>query len=165
MADLRHFLPPGRRVTVQLAQGPVYRGEVRRTVDGWVLLETEEAQQLINLDHVVVITHEGGAADEDDEEVAEGLETLPKPTSAERPTKVSRAPGRAWRDEDLRALAEAFLDGLQDVELAERFNRAKGQVRELRQGFECARGNLVEDQISAVARTWVDRWRRVLTAR
>jgi hypothetical protein len=163
MVDLRHFLPPGRRVTVQLAQGPVYRGEVRRTVDGWVLLETSEAQQLINLDHVVTITHEGAV--EDDEELAEGLETLPKPTSAERPTRASRAPGRPWKDDDLKQLADAFLDGEQDAELATRFNRAKAQVRELRQGFECARGNLVEDQISAVARTWVDRWRRVLTAR
>jgi hypothetical protein len=164
MGDLRHFLPPGRRVAVQLAQGPVLRGEVRRTVDGWVLLETGEAQQLINLDHVAMITHEGGAAD-DDEEVEEGLESLPKPTSAERPTRASRAPGRPWKDDDLRELADAFLDGHQTEELATRFNRTKGQVRELRQGFECARGNLVEDQISPVARTWVERWRRVLTAR
>ena len=160
MVDLRHFLPPGRRVAVQLAQGPVYRGEVRRTVDGWVLLETEDAQQLINLDHVAMITHEGAATDDD--EVEEGLESLPKPTSADRPIRASRAPGRPWKDDDLRQLADAFLDGMQDVELAGRFNRTKGQVRELRQGFECARGNLVEDQISPVAQTWVARWRRVL---
>lgn len=161
MADLRMFLPVGRRVTAQLAQGPLYRGTVRRVSDGWLLLEAEQGQLLINLDHVAVVTPEALGEDE-----PEGVDAaLPKPTSADRPVRTSRAPGRPWKDEDLRELAEGFLDGHQDVELAPRFNRAKGQLKELRQGFECARGNLVEDQISPVARMWVERWRRVLTER
>jgi hypothetical protein len=161
MPDLRPFLPPGRRVTAQLAQGPVYRGAVRRVVDGWLLLETDAGNMLINLDHVALIGQEPGET----EDPEEGLESLPKPTPAEKPIRASRAPGRAWKDEDLRALADGFLDGHEDGELAGRFNRTRGQLKELRQGFECARGNLVEDQISAVAREWVERWRRVLTER
>lgn len=160
MADLRALLPVGRRITAQLAQGPLYRGAVRRVSDGWLLLEADQGQLLINLDHVAVITPEALGGDEPLVD-----EALPKPTSADRPVRASRAPGRPWNDTDLRELAEGFLDGHQDAELAPRFNRTKGQLKELRQGFECARGNLVEDQISPVARTWVERWRRVLTER
>lgn len=164
MPDLRPFLPPGRRITAQMVQGPLYRGAVRRVVDGWVLLETDEAQHmLLNLDHVAVITQEPSAEDEAD---LEGLDhDLPKPTAADRPRATSRAPGRAWKEADLRQLADGYLDGHDDAVLAVRFNRSRAQIKELRQGFECARGNLVEDQISAVAQTWIERWRRVLSPR
>jgi hypothetical protein len=165
MSDLRPFLPPGRRVTAQLVQGPLYRGSVRRVVDGWLLLETESGLVLINLSQVAVISQEAGDTGDDVEASLEGLDELPKPTSAERPTRTSRAPARPWKDDDLKQLADAFLDGADDSELASRFNRTRGQVKELRQGFECARGNLVEDQISSVAATWIDRWRRVLSPR
>jgi len=138
-----HFLPPGRRVSVQLAQGPVYRGAVRRHL-GWLAAardrDREAANLLLNLDHVAVITQEPSG-----EEPGGHLEALPKETLPSRPrqsvqTRVSRAPGRAWKDDDLRTLADAFLDGGEDVDLAGRFNRSRGQIKELRQGFECARG-------------------------
>ncbi len=76
--------------------------------------------------------------------------------------RVSQAPGSPWSDAELKRLADAFLDGHEDGELAERHKRARPAIKQLRQGFECARGNLVEDQISSVAATWVSRWRRVL---
>ena len=37
-----------------------------------------------------------------------------------------------------------------------------GIIKQLRQGFEAARGNLVEDQVGEVAATWIHRWRRLL---
>jgi hypothetical protein len=46
--------------------------------------------------------------------------------------------------------------------LAERFGRTRGQITLLRQGFECARGNIADDAIPPVAQTWVARWRKVL---
>jgi hypothetical protein len=61
------------------------------------------------------------------------------------------------------AIAYAYLDGIEDGDLAQRFSRSRGQIKELRQAFECARGNLVEDQISPIAATWVARWRKALT--
>ncbi len=161
MPDLRPFLPPGRQIAMQLVQGPVVRGTVRRVVDGWVLLETLESQSLVNLDQVALITQEVGAA-VDDDALARGL---PRPEPADAPRRVTKAPGRAWRDEDLRQLADGYLDGGDDADLAARFGRERSQISQLRRGFECARGNLVEDQISAVARTWVERWRRVLAPR
>jgi hypothetical protein len=160
MPDLRPLLPPGRRVSVQLAQGPVYRGAVRRSLDGWLLIEAESGNVLLNLDHVAVISQEGSAAGDE-----AGADELLRPSPAERPHPVSRAPGRAWNDADLRQLADAFLDGQEDDALATRFNRTRAQLKQMRQGFECARGNLVEEQISPVATTWVQRWQRVLSAR
>jgi len=102
-----------------------------------------------------------GADDDEDMEAAGGLM---KPQSLERPRVLTRtAPARAWQDEDLKKLATGFLDGDDDATLSEAHHRARSQIRELRQAFECARGNLVEDQISPVAQTWITRWRRVLT--
>jgi hypothetical protein len=87
----------------------------------------------------------------------------PKPSSKETPMRVTgKALGRAWLDEDLKVLADAYLDGVQDADIAQRLSRAKGQIKELRQAFECARGNLVDDQISPIAATWVPRWRKAL---
>jgi hypothetical protein len=108
----------------------------------------------------VAIAQERSGSDEDADEGLE--EVLPRPTSADRPRRASRAPGRPWRDEDLRQLADGFLDGQDDQQLCGSYNRTRAQIKELRAGFECARGNLVEDQISEVAATWVERWRRVL---
>ncbi len=161
MPDLRPFLPPGRAIAIQLVQGPIVRGTVRRVVDGWVLVESLEGQSLVNLDQVALITQEGvSAVDEDAPAIG-----LPRPEPADAPRRVTKAPGRAWRDEDLRQLADAFLDGGDDAALAGRFGRERSSISQLRRGFECARGNLVEDQIGAVARTWVERWRRVLAPR
>jgi hypothetical protein len=78
---------------------------------------------------------------------------------------LPRAPGRAWTEEELRRLGEGFIEGTADHALATAFNRTRGQLKELRQGFECARGNLDVDDISPVAATWVARWRRVLGKR
>ncbi len=88
----------------------------------------------------------------------------PKPSSKDAPIRAGgKALGRAWLDEDLKTLADAYLDAVEDGDLALRFNRSRGQIKELRQAFECARGNLVEDQISPIAATWVARWRKALT--
>ena len=74
----------------------------------------------------------------------------------------AQPPGGDWTDDDLRLLADAMLDGADDATLAREFGRTRGAVRRLRAAFECARGNLVEDDIGpAVA--WVPRLQRVLT--
>ncbi|MBA2482100.1 MAG: hypothetical protein H0V44_15670 [Planctomycetes bacterium] len=163
MRDSRPLLPPGRRVTVQLAQGPVYRGAVRRSLDGWLVIETDAGHVLLNLDHIAVISQDAPAPGEDDQE--SDSDQLPRPRSADHPRPVSRAPGRAWNDADLKQLADAFLDGQDDAALATRYNRTRAQLKQMRLGFECARGNLVEDQIPPVAATWIQRWQRVLLAR
>ena len=158
MSDLPPGLHPGMRATFVLADGTVFAGDIQWLKKGWVKLGGDQGTTLIQMTHVAVIKplsalDEGH--DVDDE--------LPKPRSKEGTEMMGpTAPGRAWRDDDLRALADAFLDNINDAELATRHHRSKSAIKEMHQGFECARGNLVEDQISPVARTWVARWRKVL---
>jgi hypothetical protein len=155
------LLPSGRLVIVLLADGTPMPGRVLALADGWLHLRDLDGEQLINLAQVAGIRlQEGAQASEAD---PGDPEALPRPRSKDRPVKVgSGATGRPWTEPELRALAEAFLDGGQDGELAERFRRTRGQITELHRGFECARGNLVEDQISPAAQAWVPRWRRLL---
>jgi hypothetical protein len=149
------------RASFILADGTVFDGELEWARKGWARIRGDAGVSLINAAHVAVIRPHGPlAADEPEDADDEGL---PRPRSNERARMAgATAPGRAWDDEDLRALADAFLDNATDAELAARHHRSKGAIKEARQGFECARGNLVEDQISPVARTWVARWRKTL---
>ncbi len=162
-------LAAGRSLTVHLVGGRHLNGVVIAVGEGWLHLAAEEGAALINLDQVSVLLLDGAepmaalssprAARADGREPQELL----KPSSHDRPRMAtSQAPGRAWHEPDLKALADAFLDHHDDAALAARFHRSRSQVRELRAGFECARGNLVEDEISPIARTWIERWRKVL---
>ena len=160
MPELPPGLHPGMRASFILADGTVFDGELEWARKGWAKLRGEAGIILINSAHIAVIKPLGPLAVEDEDETDADL---PRPRSNDRATLAGpTAPGRAWADDDLRRLADAFLDHATDAELAERHHRTKGAIKEARQGFECARGNLVEDQISQVACTWVGRWRKVL---
>ncbi len=156
MIDPLATLPLDRPVTVQFADGVVLRGVLRACGGGWLRLEDQRGVHWVQTTQVAMISalSEGEAASVDG--------ALPKPRSADAPVKTTRAPGRPWADGDLKALAEAFLDGVLDSDCAQRFNRTRHQITLLRQGFEAARGGLDEDRIPDVARTWVQRWRRAL---
>ncbi len=154
MAPLTRLVP-GCAVTVYLANNRVHRGTVAAVGDGWLELAGEQPR-LVNLAQTVEILLSTDAQDD----AGHGL---PRPRSKDTPTKAgSKAPARPWADEDLQALAHGFLDGMTDAALAERFHRTRPQVTILHQGFECARGNLTDDAIPPAARTWVERWRKVL---
>jgi hypothetical protein len=143
----------GQQVVIRLASGALCQGLVESCDGGWMRLRTALGISFVQLTHVAVISLGGDVVDE----------ALPKPVSNDVPRKSgSRAPGRPWAEDDLRQLADGFLDGSNDAELAERFHRTRGAIKEMHQGFEAARGNLVDDQVSPVARTWIPRWRRVL---
>lgn len=161
LMHLTEAIPTDRLIALHLANGAILPGRVHVLSDGWVRLHTSDRVQLINLAHVVAMDLNEGQTDPGPL-VQEGL---PKPRSKDVPFKVGRkVPARPWSDADLKELSEGFLDGLLDPELAERHHRTRGQIRDLRQGFECNRGNLIEEQISPAATTWIQRWRRVLTA-
>lgn len=146
------------RATLVLADGTAFTGELQWSKKGWAKLVGDHGTSLLQLTHVAMIKPLGTMAEE-----PEADEALPKPRSKEGVELAGpQAPGRAWHEADLRALANAFLDGDTDSELAQRHHRTRSAIKEMRQGFECARGNLVDDQISPVARTWVARWRKVL---
>ncbi len=160
-----HGLVPGQVVTVRFADGGVFGGELLEVQQGWLrLIDATGTARLANLAHVSLIS----CGDQVLGEMARprALGHLPQPTPKDAPSgmpKASRVPGRPWQDDDLKSLSESFLDGADDQTCAQRFNRARSAIRELRQGFECARGNLVEDQISPIAMGWIGRWRKVLS--
>lgn len=150
---------PVSPVVIHCANGQILIGRALPAAEGWLRVTTKEGERLVNLAHVVLIDIETVEL-ERDQEVDEGLL---RPRSKERPVKVGmKTPGRPWQDGDLKALSEGFLDGLSDKVLADRHHRVFSQVRDLRQAFECQRGNLPDDQLSPAASTWVARWRRVL---
>jgi hypothetical protein len=160
-ALLAELLVPDRLVVLRLADGTPVPGRIIACADGWLHLRDLDGEQVFNLAQVAGITLQDGEGAA--RPVPAQDDNLPRPRSKERPVKVGGgAVGRPWTEPELRALADAFLDGAQDGELAERFRRTRSQVTELHRGFECARGNLVEDQISPAAQTWVPRWRRLL---
>jgi hypothetical protein len=160
MDDPLALLQAGTMITLHLSDGNHRHGVVRACGGGWLQLLGTAGDQLINLSQVVAVDLNAAPpvmpSPIDD--------PRPRPVSKDIPFKVgSRAPGRPWQDDDLKGLADGFLEGRTDPELSERFHRTRSQVKELRQGFECARGTVTEDEVSQVARTWVRRWRRVLS--
>ena len=155
-------IPPERLIALHLENKAILIGRAEQVADNWVRLQTPDGIKLVNLDHVLLIDLNEGLRDPGPQ-VDEGLG---KPRSKDIPMKMgSKAPGRPWTDDDLKQLSEGFLDGALDAQLAERYHRTRGQIRDLRQGFECNRGNAVEEQISPAATTWVARWHRVLNSR
>jgi hypothetical protein len=152
-------LTPGTPVAVHLSDGSQHHGLVHLLEGGWLHLLTPAGGLLINLDQVVMIALAAAAA-----AAPSPIDhPRPRPVSKDIPVKVgSRTPGRPWQDSDLKALADGFLEGGNEAQLSERFHRTRSQIKLLRQGFECARGTVTEDDINEVARTWIARWRRVL---
>ena len=150
--------------TLSSAVGIALSGRITGKSDEWLQLLMPQGAVSVQLAHVAVIA-EPGVADGLSAQLPQAGKAFEDATPAPQPAKKSRSqnPGRPWQDDELRMLADAFLDGITDKELAKEFGRTPAVVKQLRQGFECARGNLVEDQISEVAVTWVHRWRRVLS--
>lgn len=138
----------GERCTVLLADGTRIEGTLA-SVDGeWWWLDGDDGELVVNPRQVAAIATGGG---------------MPAPKPARKRGAGGGSPGRPWAEEHLRALADGFLDGETDKELAARFERTPAIVRQLRQAFEVARGNLDQEQVTEVAATWIGRWREVLS--
>ncbi len=142
------LLVPGRTVHLRL-DGEVHSGSVIATANGWLRLSGADGEIVINLSQVAWIRADATAAD--DRPVPSAKDVVARPGS--------RVPGRPWNDETLRAVVDGFLNDHQDADLAAQHNRTRYQITILRQAWECARGNLADDQLSPAAQLWVDRIR------
>lgn len=156
MSELPPGLRPAQTVQCILADGTVFRGPVEAARRGWIRLGTDQGPVLLNAAHIACIRGEGAAA------ASLGLgpveDDTPKPAKRGTAAKTDD-----WDEDQLRTLADGFLDGHDDGELASRLGQSRGQIKTLRQAFECARGNLVDDEIAPTARPWIGRWREVLS--
>ncbi len=144
-------LTPGRTVHLRL-DGEVVSGAVLATANGWLRLSGADGEILVNLAQVAWIRAEGAPAAD-----------LPVPTAKDVVTRPgSRVPGRPWTVEAIRAVIDGFLNDRPDGELAEQQGRTRHQITQIHQAWECARGNLAEDQLSPAAQPWVERIRSVM---
>jgi hypothetical protein len=146
-------LTPGRSVHLRL-DGEVMSGAVIATANGWLRLDGADGEILVNLAQVAWIRVDGPSPAKDDRPVPAPKNVVAQPGS--------RVPGRPWPDETIRAVVEGFLNDAQDGELAEKHGRTRHQITILRQAWECARGNLADDQLSPAAQLWVARIRNVM---
>jgi hypothetical protein len=154
-------LAPDRRYRFRCRDGLEICGTVSDVVDGWCGVEDNAEPMWLQIAQIVAVTVESQA--------------LPAPVNAaggKRKRTDQRASGAAdgkrgrdWQPQEVRELAEGFLDGATDSDLASHFGCPRGAINSMRQAFECARGNLVEEEIDGLARSWVDRVRSALSER
>lgn len=149
-------LVPGRPVRLRL-DGAELSGTVQAVANGWVRLAAAEGELLINLAQVAWIRPDGAAAPDDERLRPAAKEVVARPGS--------KVPGRPWSDGDIRTVVDEFLADRPDGEIAQVVGRTRHQVTVLRQAWECARGNLPDDQLSPAARLWVERVQSALSAR
>ena len=144
-------LTPGRTVHLRL-DGEVVSGAVIAIANGWLRLSGADGEILVNLAQVAWIRADGEPAGK-----------LPVPSPKDVVAKPgSRVPGRPWSVETVRAIIDGFLNDRPDGELAEQHGRTRHQITQLHQAWECARGNIPEDQLAPAVQPWVDRIRSVM---
>lgn len=153
------FLTPGRRVAIACA-GTQIDGTVVACANGWLRLASADGDTLVNLAQIAWLRAGGvpaassGATDEDE---------LPRPAGKDIVARTgSKAPGRPWSDDAIRSVVDEFLNDRPDGEIAQVHGRTRHQITVLRQAWECARGNLADDQLSPAAQLWVERVRTAM---
>lgn len=155
------FLTPGRSVAIR-CDGETIEGSITSCANGWLRLSGADGDMLVNLAQIAWVRGIGGgqaaAATEPEDDAG-----LPRPVSKDVVAKPgSKAPGRPWSDDAIRAVVDELLNDRPDGEIANLHGRTRHQVTVLHQAWECARGNLAEDQLSPAAQLWVDRIRKVM---
>lgn len=143
--DIVPPLEPGKRIAILLAGGQRFEGDLVRCCGRWLELADGATLRWLNSDHIVLIAGGAGA-----------LPSVPPP-SKRKP--VAGGGGPPWQDEDLRLLADALLDGVSDAELGREFGRKPGEIGVLRRAFACLRGDLLDEDLDAAARSWLPRLR------
>jgi hypothetical protein len=153
------FLTPGRAVAIHCG-GNTIEGSVTICANGWLRLSGADGDMLINLAQVAWVRGIGAASD--DAEPADRPGVL-RPSSKDIVARSgSKVPGRPWSDDAIRAVVDEFLNDRPDGEIATIHGRTRHQVTVLHQAWECARGNLPEDQLSPAAQLWVERIQNVM---
>jgi len=144
-------LTPGRTVHLRL-DGEVVSGSVIATANNWLRLSGGDGEILVNLAQVAWIRADGAPVSD-----------LPVPAPKDVVARPgSRVPGRPWSVEAIRAVVEGFLNDKPDGEIADQQGRTRHQITQIHQAWECARGNMPEDQLSPAAQPWVERIRTVM---
>ena len=140
----------GGAYVFELANGRRVSGIVTGRAGDWLHLERSGGPLFVNAAQVVCYQIKGSGSCSGDDDA--------RPARARRCVDPS-----AWDEADLRRLAEGYLDGHSDAELATICQRPRVEVRRLRRSFEAARGSLDLDRLGDEDRDWVGRWQAVLS--
>lgn len=145
----------GQAHRILLSTGHEIVGRMHERSGIWVEVETEDGSVIISQVQIVAIAPVqfiwSTASNSKSGKV--------KPTKRSGPLLVQDF----WTDDLLKQLSEAFLDGLTDQYLADKFKQSRTSIRDLRKAFEAARGTLDELDVNQPTRIWIKRWRDVLT--
>lgn len=142
-------------LVVLLTDGREFCGQLHCEVDSpWLRCDSQSGTVWLKQEQIAAIGQASALAASSEK---------PKKTKAASNKSTARpSAGRPWLDDDLKLLANAFMDNVEIPLLATEFNRTRAAIKQMRLGFECARGNLDEDQVDEVARSWIHRWQQVL---
>jgi len=141
MPDAWPDLEIGARYRFQLAGGSAVEGALRGLEGDWARLE--HARGTVWIARLQIAT-------------------IGPPRSGTGAGSGTGGGATEWSESSLRRAAEGFLDGEADSAIAADLDVPRAAVGRLRKAFECARGNLVEDQIPAASAELVPRLRTVL---
>ncbi len=133
----------------ELANGRRITATVTAQAGGWLRLDRARSTLHVNISQIVCYQAPGSASLADD---------APEASGRSRPA----IDPQDWDEPRLRRLAEGYLDGQGDSELATICERPRSEVRRLRRSFEAARGNLDPDRLGEQDRAWSVRWQAVL---
>ena len=148
---------PDVHYTVYCRDGIQLHGLVEQLSEHMWQVRDGSKQAWVNCDQIIALSPK-------DQPLTVAAAATVTKRSSKKATTTSKK-GKDWDDDQLRALISGFLDGELDAVLAKQFSARRGMIASMRQAFECQRGNLVDEQLDDVAKTWVSRIREALTHR
>lgn len=150
MADVWLQMTHGQHLALLLVGGVSVSGEVVGVDGEWLQLHTEVGVCAIARRHIVVIGCDGALP------TAPAAGDRPRRRRANAANAAEPAAALAVPDEDtLRRVANAILDGIDGPELRAIAGLDASTLRHVRRAFECARGNVQEEDLPLAARSLV----------
>lgn len=138
-------------LALQLQDGTRLKGTLEMVDGEWLLVDCAGARVAIAKQQIAVLGYEGR------------LPTKGAGSGKKAPASAA-APATAELDETIvRQLLDGFLDGHSIETLMQISGLGKKEVKLWHQAFECARGNLVDDQIPPAARALLPQLRSVFS--
>ncbi|TVR40373.1 MAG: hypothetical protein EA402_13790 [Planctomycetota bacterium] len=142
----------GHEYQVQLSNGSWVQGRLCARHADWLELQQEAGHYAVARSAIALL-------------ILAGRFDAPPAKAPARPRVAGRGPAEKSPVPDadiLRRVCSGILDGIEGPELRAMSGLGAGELARLRQAFECARGNLMSEDIPPAARAWVEPIRRAL---
>ena len=150
-------LAPGADFWLRI-DGLTLTGRWVGVVDGWLHLDAFDGAVVValaSIDAMGVGAPPAAVVPAETSKGAGAKQTAKKRPAAAKSEKKAPAITPPPDPDMIRRIVGGFLDDQDDKTLAQRFGIAKREISTLRAAFECGRGNMVEDQLPALAMAWL----------